>query len=53
MSVINITEPNHDQNGHHIKLVIVYQISGPLVKWFKSWENVIFRSKQNILHDIK
>ena len=35
MSIINITEPYHDQNDHHIKLVIVYQKSGPLMEWFK------------------
>ena len=38
LSIINITDPNHDQNDHHIKLVIVYQISGPLVQWFKTVE---------------
>ena len=39
MSIINITEPNHDQNDHHIKLVITYQKSGSLVEWFKKVEN--------------
>ena len=38
LSVINITEPDHDQNDHHIKLVIVYQQSGPLIEWFKKTE---------------
>ena len=38
MSIISITEPNHDQNDHHIKLVIVYQKSGHLVEWFKKVE---------------
>ena len=36
--MINITEPNHDQNAHHIKLVIVYPKSGPLVEWVKKVE---------------
>ena len=35
MSIINITKPYHDQNDHHIKLIIVYQKSGPLFEWFK------------------
>ena len=39
MSIINIAEPNHDQNDHHIKLVIVYQKSRPLIEWFKKVEN--------------
>ena len=34
----HITEPNHDQNVHHIKVVIVYQTSGPSVEWFKKVE---------------
>ena len=37
MSIINITEPNHD---HHIKLVIVYRKSGPSVEWFKKVKNL-------------
>ena len=29
MSITNITEPNHDQKDHHIKLVIAYQNQVP------------------------
>ena len=38
LSIINITETNNDQNDHHTKLVIVYLISGPLIKWLKKVE---------------
>ena len=38
LSIINITEPNHDQNDHHIKVVIVYQKSGPSIEWFQKVE---------------
>ena len=38
MSIINISEPNHNQNDHHIKLVIVYQKSGPLIELFEKLE---------------
>ena len=31
MSIINITEPYHERNDHHIKLLIVYKKPGPLV----------------------
>ena len=34
MSITNITEFNHDQNDHHIKLVIVFKKSGPLDERF-------------------
>ena len=38
LSINNITQPNHNQNDHHIKLVIVYKKSGPMVEWFKQVE---------------
>ena len=38
LSIINITEPNYDQNDHHIKLVIAYQKTGPSVEWLKKVE---------------
>ena len=42
---MNIPEPSHDQNDHRIKLVIVYQKSGPLVEWIKKVEKLQILTK--------